>query len=215
MHSSIPKLDILFLLRNSLFLFVFGIATPSLAGAHLTLNGSQSESNAGYQTIEAASLSAGIAFDLGQYMRLGYTHMQQLQASQGFACEKDDPGSEPDGNGGYLSCPTFQSQSHIIAHSIELTLILYAGSVMTPYISLGAGPRSYKITSKKGSGPEETDTGGGPTMNGAVGISFKLNNKFSLKLSYAMTGGVKKVPGVEKAKSTVDGGAQIGLQYSL
>jgi opacity protein-like surface antigen len=219
MHLNRMRPSLTPLLRSALFLFAFGIATTSFAGVHFSLSGSHSKSNTGYQAIEAGALSAGLAFDIGQYIRLGYTHMQQLQASEGYACEENDPtNSVPDGNGGYSQCPTFQSLSHIIGHSVELTLILYAGDVMTPYITMGAGPRNYKIVSKKGDSPEETDTGGGPAMNGAIGVSFKINQKFSLKLSYAMTAGTKKVPAFpaeEKAKSTVDGSASIGLQYSL
>jgi hypothetical protein len=205
------------LLGSAALLFSLSIATPSFAGVHFTLSGQHSKSNIGYQAVESGALSAGFAFDIGQYIRLGYTHMQQLQASEGYACEENDPtNSIPDGDGGYSQCPTFQSLSHIVGHSVELTLILYAGDVMTPYITMGAGPRTYRTVSKKGDGPEKVDAPpSSPSMNGAIGVSFKLNQKFSLKMSYSMTGGVKKIPGEEKAKGTVDGSASIGLQYSL
>ena len=215
MHLYSIRPNLTHLLRSTFLLLALGFATPSFAGIHFTLSGQHSKSNTGYQSVEAGALSVGIAFDIGQYIRLGYTHMQQLQASEGYACEENSSTSTPDGNGGYLACPTFQSLSHIVGHSVELTLILYAGDIMTPYITLGAGPRTYRIVSQKADAPEEIDTGGGPSGNGAIGVSFKLNQKFSLKRSYAMTGGVKKIPGEEKSKGTVDGSASVGLQYSL
>ena len=123
------------LLRSTFLLLALGFATPSFAGVHFTLSGQHSKSNTGYQSVEAGALSGGIAFDIGQYIRLGYTHMQQLQASEGYACEENSSTSTPDGNGGYLVCPTFQSLSHIVGHSVELTLIVVASIVIVCKLS--------------------------------------------------------------------------------
>lgn len=191
-------------------------STSAFSGVHFSLSGSHSTSNTGYQEVEAGALSAGVAFDIGQYIRLGYTHLQQLQAAEGLDCDEGDPASPSNSTDGFLHCPTFESRTHIISNSLDVTLILYAGDVFTPYVKLGAGPKMYRIQSKKGSEPEEADSGSALSGNGEVGMAIKLNQKFSLRFSYAVSQGQKKEPGEpEKVEPTVDGAAQVGIQYSL
>ena len=195
-------------IRHQIFVTIFSAllcleSGSSYAVMHLSLSGSHSDSNAGLQKIEAGSLSASVAFDLGDYFRLGYTHMQQLQSAIGNTQDQETK-----------VYTAIRSKSHVVSHSVDLTAILYAGEIFTPYIFAGMGVKTYNIENKEGDKPTEKTTVTIPNPNGGAGMAIRLNQKFSLKLSYTVSPGVKQEPN-KPQEGTTDSYAQIGIQYSL
>jgi hypothetical protein len=184
---------------------ITGIFASSSADAamHVSLMGSHSQANAGYQKIESGSGSAGVAIDLGQYFRLGYTHRQELSATKGYKDKNDDN-----------QFVYFESLTHITSNDVDLTLILYAGDIFTPFIFAGVGVKHYVIDMVEADGTREHNDFVYPGPQGGAGMSIRINQKFSLKLTYTMSPGVSKLPG-EKEQGTIDNYTQIGISYTL
>jgi hypothetical protein len=195
-------------LRHTLSVIILGAITfltaqTSQAAMHVSLMGSHSQSNAGYQSIESGAGSAGVAFDLGQYFRLGFTHRQELSSTKGYK-NKEETNT-------YVY---FESLSHVTSNDVDLTLILYAGDIVTPFIFAGVGVRHYVTDMQEADGTREHMDFVYPGPQGGAGLSIRINQKFSLKLTYTMSPGVSKLPG-EEEKSTLDNYTQVGISYTL
>lgn len=188
-----------------------GIAS---AGAHLTLGGSSTISNAGYQKIESGAASGGLAFDLGEYFRLGYTYRQELAITSGYIEAKDDNGVVIKDAAGDTTYEKFLNKSRVVSQSVDLTIVLYAGDIFTPYIFAGIVNKSYDIENQTEGEPVEHTRLSFPSPNGGAGMGIRLNQKFTLKLSHTISQGVKQLPG-QKAEGTLDTYSQIGISYSL
>jgi hypothetical protein len=179
------------------------VPTSSFSAMHLSLSGSHSDSNAGLQKIQGGSLSGSVSFDLGSYFRLGYTHLQQLQSAAGYTQDADTK-----------EYTAIKSKSHVVSHSVDLTAVLYAGEIFTPYVFVGMGVKSYNIENKEGDKPAEKISVAIPNPNGGAGMAVRLTQKFSLKLTYTVSPGVKQEPN-KPQESTTDSYAQVGIQYTL
>lgn len=178
-------------------------STVGHAAVHLSLGGSHSESNAGLQKIESGAGSGSLAFDLGDYFRLGYTHRQELASTSGWNYAEDTK-----------IYTAFVSKSHVVSHSVDLTIILYAGEVFMPYVFAGIGVKSYDIENKEEGKATERTRVTIPNPNGGGGLSIRLNQQFSLKLSHTVSPGIRQLPGKE-AESTTDSYSQVGISYAL
>lgn len=175
----------------------------SLAAVQISLGGSHSESNAGYQKIESGAGSAGVSIDLGSYTRLGYTHRQELSQTTGYELKE--------ATNQYVY---FRSRSHIIANAVDLTLILYAGDIVTPFVFGGISVKNYNTEMVQADGTREKLHLTLPGPQGGAGLSIRLNQKFSLKLTYTVSDGVKQIPGSE-GERTIDSYSQVGISYTL
>ena len=183
----------------------FIVVAPEQARAalHLSLGGSHSESNAGYQKIESGAGSAGLSIDLGDYFRVGFTHRQELSSTSGYQLKE--------ATNQYVY---FQSVSHVTSNAVDLTLILYAGEIVTPFIFAGVNVKHYSTDTQEADGTREHMELTYPGPQGGAGLGIRLNQKFSLKITYTMSPGIKQLPG-EQAVSTTDTYTQVGISYAL
>lgn len=179
------------------------LSTPASAGMQLSLGGSHSQSNAGYQKIESGAGSAGLSLDLGDYFRIGYTHRQELSSTTGYQLKE--------ATNQYVY---FESLSHVKSNSVDLTLILYAGEIITPFIFAGVTVKQYSTDMQEADGTHEHMELTYPGPQGGAGLGIRLNQKFSLKITYTMSPGVTQLPGA-LAESTIDTYTQVGISYSL
>jgi hypothetical protein len=191
------------------------VAAPASAAVYLTGSVSGSTTNAGLQTYESEGAAASIAFDIGTFMRLGFTHKQQIQRTKGWTGETaDDCAFDTDVSG----CKDYKSRTHVTANSIDLTVILYPGEVVVPFLLGGVIVKSYETESTRGTGDdavvEKAVYPSGPVPNIGGGLSFRLSKQFSLKLQYTASPGVMQKPdGTEQRLWDKD--ASIGLTYQL
>jgi hypothetical protein len=187
----------------SMIFFMLSISTRGLAAMKVSLSGSRSESNAGYQKIQSGAGSAGLSFDLGEYFMVGYTHRQELSSTVGY--------QQIDGTNIFVQ---YKTLSHVTTNAMDLTLILYGGEIVTPFIFAGLAVKHYVIDSvQAGQDPQRVSMPHyGP--QGGAGVSIRMSQKFSFKLTYTLTDGVKQYPG-ESAEQTLDTYTQMGITYAL
>ena len=195
-------------------LFLLGLAwLPDIAnaGMHLTLGGSNSISNAGYQKIQSGAASGSLAFDLGDYFRLGYSYRQELSITSGYTEAKDENGVVTEDV--YVK---FLNMSRVTSQSVDFTVVLYAGEIFMPYVFVGVVNKRYEIDNQiEGQPVERLRLPMPASPNGGAGMGIRLNQKFSLKMSYTMSQGFKQLPGQIDPERTIDTYTQVGITYSL
>lgn len=174
-----------------------------LAGMHVSLGGSHSESNAGYQKIVSGAGSAGLSFDIGGYTRLGYTFRQELDSTTGY--QLNSAGTE---------FVYFRKNSSVTSNSVDLTLILYAGDIFTPFVFAGVVKKQYATHIADATGAVESYAYPYAGPQGGFGLGIRLSQKFSLKGTYTMSNGYTVVPG-QQLQTTVDSYTQVGITYEL
>jgi hypothetical protein len=177
-------------------------SSAAYSAMHFTLGGSKSSANAGLQQIDEGALSGSVAVDLGSYLRLSYTHRQELSSTTGYSY--DDETKE------YSYA---RSTTHQIANSVDLIIILYAGELFTPYVFGGVVHKQYIMQTETKDGVQ-TAKMAVPAPNGGAGVGIRLSQKFSLKISYTASPGVRQEPNREPER-TIDTYAQLGITYSL
>jgi hypothetical protein len=192
--------NILFL---AILMSIISVSNQGLAAVKVSLSGSRSESNAGYQKIQSGAASAGLSMDLGEYFMVGYTHRQELSSTVGY--------QQLEGTNTFVYSKTL---SHVTSNAVDLTLILYGGDIVTPFVFAGLAVKHYMIdTTLDGQEPQHVSMPHyGP--QGGAGLSIRLNQKFSFKLTYTLTDGIKQLPG-ESAEQTIDTYTQMGITYAL
>jgi len=183
-------------------------AEPAHAVVYFTLGGSQSQNNVGQSYLSRAG-SASVAVDLGEYFRVGITHRQEFSENQGYVEYRTQKGQY------YLSPGT----THVVANSVDLTVILYNGDTFVPFIQGGLVRKDYdfEVTKEDESGQvivEEGQATQGPVPSIGAGVGIKLNRNFSLKLSYVASPGYVTMPDGELA-AKIDTYTQIGITYQI
>lgn len=179
-------------------------AEPAQAVIYLSIGGNASQNNVPLSTYNSVAGSGSIAFDLGRYVRLGYTHRQEYQTTEGWAKEA---GSEE-----YVE---FYNLTHVTANSVDLTVILYEGDLFVPYLLAGGVVKTYRFENRKGGVTEKSDPLTMPPVpNLGAGVGIRLNRDFTLKLSYVASPGYSQEPNGE-IKGTWDKYSTLQLTYQL
>ncbi len=177
----------------------------TLAGWHFSLTGSLSDNNLGYSTQNSRNASASIATDLGNYLRIGLTHRQNINLAEGLEIDENT-----------REYAYSREESRLIANSLDLTVILYYGDILVPYIQLGAVKKSYLISSTDESGETKIRRATlSPVPNGGVGVGIRLNKNFSLKVSYTVSPGIRQTLDKEEPESVLDSYTSVGITYSV
>lgn len=198
-------------------LFAFGLATtvtlPSIAyGVSFSIGASASDNNSPMQKTSSVAGSASIGFAIAQYLRLGYTHRQEVQESEGWEQETAQEGQAPVYNPVY-------NRTHVYANSLDASLILYQGVQFTPYLIGGGVLKNYvydqhrendevkvkirkKVSTKK------------PVPNIGAGVGMRISREFSLKLSYVASPGYEQKPNGD-IKNVWDKYTTVQLGYDL
>lgn len=187
------------------FLIFFEPQTASSA-VHISLQGSSSVSDAGLQSYQKNAFSASVAFDIGGQFRLGLTHREQNDNTDGYTRSS-------------LSNQYYhKSQKTIVtSNSIDLTLIIYYGKLFVPYIQGGFIIKEYKVIDTIAGISSTATIQGEPVPNAGAGLNIMLNRNFSLKLSYNVSPGYKiSDPANQDDRESVwDSYTSLGLSYKI
>jgi hypothetical protein len=175
----------------------------AMGGVQITLGGSHSQANAGYQKIESGAGSAGVSLDLGEYFRIGYTHRQELSSTTGYQLKEASK-----------QYVYFRSLSHVTANAVDLTMILYGGEIVTPFVFAGITVKHYSTDMQEADGTREHMELSYPGPQGGAGVGIRLNQKFSLKLTYTASQGSSQIPG-QQGELKTDTYTQVGISYAL
>ncbi len=206
------------LLCSVLFSMVVSGFTPT-AQAAIYVAGSVSATaqNVPFQTYESRYGSASLSFDIFSFIRIGYTHSQEFKSTEAYsrvATEGDATAAVEDKS--CAACVHSFNSTLTLANSVDLTLILYQGDVVVPYLMAGAIVKTYKFTRQLENGPKESATLPSPPVpNLGAGVGIRLNKDFTLKLSYIASPGQAQLPGEIEARSIWDKNATVGLSYQL
>ena len=179
-------------------------AIPARAVIYFSIGGSASQNNVPLSTYNSVAGSGSIAFDLGRYVRLGYTHRQEYQTTEGWTKE--------DNSDNYIE---FFNLTHVTSNSVDLTVILYEGELFVPYLLGGGVLKTYRFENRKADIREKSDPLTMPPVpNLGAGVGIRLNRDFTLKLSYVASPGYTSEPNGE-IKGTWDKYTTLQLSYQI
>lgn len=206
-HSLLAK-HIYYSIFSFIIIGFLGMAKPATAGIHFTLQSALSENNFLLTSQNSRSGSASIAFDLGTYFRIGLTHRQAINQSQGYF---EVQGTSP------VVYDYKEEETHVFSNSLDFTIILYYGRLFVPYLQVGAVKKDYQLITSNGES-EQTNIKKSfdPVPNGGIGLGVRLNRNFSLKLSLSLSPGFKlSSPDQEKAEGVWDTYTSVGISYNI
>ncbi len=187
-------------------LLSLSLANESLATIRLGIAGSQSKSHLGLQELTSVSGKGSISFDIGSYVRLGYSYAQAFQHQEGYENKADE--GEP------KELVYREQDIRQISHSINLFIVLYAGEIFTPFIFGGGGIKRYIIdTNEEGADPDHKDVTI-PSPSGGAGLSIALSQNFSMKLTHTSSLGMSEDVNGKEA-SEIDTQFDVGLSYKI
>ncbi len=196
-------------------------ATDAVAGVYLTGSVSTQTTNQAFQEAGSNYMSASLDIDLGRYVRLGYTYGLEKQQSQGYKDPNVDlaQGMPADYCSVAANCGNTFNNTTVVENSIGLTLILYEGQTLMPFL-LGGGiiktmtvdQQDYNIHGQLEE--TKTTTTEPPEPYVGAGIGIRLSKDFTLKLSYQVSPSVTQLPG-QKPTKTLDTRSTVGLTYQL
>ncbi len=178
---------------------------------HISLTGYDSKTHAKRQISANSSLGGSIAVDIYSYLRLGLSYSEREESTYGRQEYRDASGS--------LLLPKFENTVTISQYSLDLTVVLYNGQLVTPYVFGGAAKKSYKYSLF-----HEYDNLGEPIVvkvqpkewvwNAGIGLQMLLSTRLSLKLSYSFSEG-QKTDSKGNVGTALDTYLQYGLSYKL
>jgi hypothetical protein len=194
-----------FLCTLFLTFFIYFISLSTYASAHFTLRGTISENNLILRNQESHAASISTSFDMGTYFQIGITHRQATNNLEGYYLNESTK-----------SYDYSEEKTVSIANSIDLTIILYDGTLFVPYIQIGFVKKHYTIKQSVNNGATEKESYSfPPAPNGGIGLSIRLNRNFSLDLSYTISPSIKQKEPSMKAESAIDSYSSIGVKYDL
>lgn len=191
------------------------------ASMYITGSLSSTQSHLGFSEYQSQYGSASIGFDLWRYLRLSFSHSQELSISQGYKDPDADPDAETDAttdddpsNDGQLV--EFYSRTLVVGNSADLQLILYEGQVFVPYVMGGLIVKNYTIeTREEGKADSKKKKGPIPGPNVGLGLGIRLNKEFTLKFSYIGSIGATQKPFDASETRVWDRKVTFGLTYQL
>lgn len=209
------------LLARACLSTVFGATLSLRAQAAVYVSGSisTSTSNVPFQTFESRYGSGSLGIDLGRFIRLGYTHSQELSITDGFK----NPGGQSQSRGDIISdkvdtcesCIETRSSTHVIGNSIDLQIILFEGQLFMPYITGGAIVKLYRFENLESGQLTRNEGAVGPVPNLGAGLGIRLNKDFTLKLTYIASPGLAQTKGEELPHGVWDKRVTLGLSYQI
>jgi hypothetical protein len=193
------------------------LESKALAVLFLTGSVSSSIANAGFQTYESRYGSGSLGFDLGRYIRLQYTYSQEYASSYGYKDQNaGSSGQKQTATDNDCSqCTESRSMTRVIGNSLDLQIVLYEGTVLVPYITLGSIIKTYEMRLvENGVETGHDPVTMGPLPNLGLGVGLRLNKDFTLKISYITSPSVAQERG-EEPRSTWDKKVTVGLTYQI
>ena len=188
----------------ALCLYALMFAQTSYAALHLTLQGSANDSNLGLQEINSRAIAGSLALDLGRYLRIGFTHRQQFSFTSGYSLDSETE-----------TYTYSESSNHVVSNSIDLIVILYYGKLFVPYVMAGGVKKVYYIKTSTESESESQMVERPIVPNGGVGLGIRLNQRFSLKISYTFSPGVRQMAPDQEPEAVLDRFLSLGVSYNI
>lgn len=178
----------------------------SQAATHFSILGSANKNNLGLSQQDSRSLSFSVAFDISTFLRFGGTHRQSFLSMEGY---RHDPDRDR-----YFYV---QENTRAIANSLELTIVLYAGRIFTPFTQIGLVKKDYHVTSYVEETKEVVKNRYSQPIvpNAGLGLGIRLDENFSLNLSYSVSPGVKQLDPQDEPKGVLDSYTSVGVTYQL
>lgn len=193
----------------SLTLFILALLPNKInAATHFTIKGSSADNNLGLSNQDSKSVSLSVATDLGNHLRIGVTSRLSFISMEGYRYSKN-----------VRLYYYIRENTRATANSLDLTVIFYYGSIFTPYMQIGLVKKDYIINSfltKDDSGELTPVNYSQPIApNLGLGLGVRINNNFSLNLSYSVSPGIKQSTPLEESKEVLDSYSSIGFTYKL
>lgn len=185
---------------------LLSLSSPAFAGMQLGLSGAWAQHHLGLETHTMQMGKASLSVDLGSYFRIGYSFSQTSQHIEGYEDEAED-GEDPI----YVA---FEQDVLMNSHSVDLFAILYAGSIMTPYIFAGGAMKYFVLEKRKVGRTPKRETGEEPSPNFGAGLSISITKSFAMKIANTWSMGVKKTIDGEVGMAR-DSQFEVGISYSL
>lgn len=183
---------------------ILGLTSLNAFGSmYFTLSGASSQMTMS-QEYQMQSLGGTIDFDIGDYLRLGYTHKQEKMKAAGLAKNEDTGQIE------YSDVIT-----SIAKDSIDLSIIVYPGTTLVPYIFGGiVYQRGYTVkTIEQTSVRNKSEFGIMP--QGGFGLGIMLSKSFQLKLAYTLSPGIKMLDYDGKTAKRQNSSMSVGITYKI
>ena len=178
------------------------------------ISGNSSSTHSGLEQSSDTSLSASVSFDLGSHFRIGYTHRQSWEKKSGLKIFDSNDGVS-------VSLENFSETTLSTIKSLDLTIVLYQGQLIVPFVFGGIAWKSYDVSEysdTKGyrSYSPETD----PVWNAGGGLAITLSERFSLKVSKSFSPGKvytfdSEQNAIVSARRVTDAYTQVGITYKL
>lgn len=199
---------------------MMGVTTSALAGVSVTGSVSTSTTNVPLQITTMQYGTAGVDFDLGQYIRFGLNYGVQLSTTSVY--QPPAGGSNGSANLADPTCPTVGSCVSVVNRTVitergsGFTLILWAGEIFMPYVTVGGVVKNYTFTTQVNDGTAEERKGQTPvSVSLGGGLVCRLNRDFSLKMNAQISPGVTMSPGDPTPRMTWDKKNTFGLTYQI
>lgn len=193
------------------FLFCSAItglnAYQAIAGVHLAVDGSASNNDMGLQNNKRSMIRGSVSFDVGSHLRVGVTHRLDTMITSGYRQSSTN-----------INYYFEKNQTDVASNSLDLTLILFYGDLLVPYIQAGAIVKDYYVKEQSGGITYILDPGESPPQPSAgAGLNIVLTKQFNLKLSYDVSPGYKiaSPSEQEKIQMVLDTTTSVGLVYKL
>lgn len=208
-------------LFHKLYGAILGALISVNAQASIYVSGSisTSTSNVPFQTFESRYGSGSLGIDLGRFIRLGYTHSQELSVTEGYR----DPNGQSQTRGAASSdvvdtcesCVATRSSTQVVGNSLDLQIILFEGQLFMPYITGGAIVKLYRFENLESGQVTRNEGAVGPVPNLGAGLGIRLNKDFTLKLTYIASPGLAQTKGEELPHGVWDKRVTLGLSYQI
>ncbi|MBP9709168.1 MAG: hypothetical protein KBD78_16150 [Oligoflexales bacterium] len=206
-------------------LFLLGIfqATSALS-LEFSLSGSEAKSHLGKSLVSRETYTSSISFSLTQLIQVGIGYTRQFSVDEGYSliATVDDP--ESPGTPVYVY-QSYENKTVLSAYSSDVTFIIYPGDVFVPFIFFGGVVKEYSIKYVQGQNIAEDDLYMPLDGQGGIGMSIKLNQSFSLKITTTYSKGKKTVGVLDtdgsgnvasfQTEDAWDRTTQIGISYRI
>jgi hypothetical protein len=178
----------------------------SYSAVHISLQGSSSVSDAGLQSYQKNAFSASVSFDIGGQFRLGLTHREENNNTDGYTLNSLD-------NRYYHK----SQKTFVTSNSVDLTIIIYYGKLLVPYIQGGLIIKEYQVIDTLAGVSSSASIQSPPVPNAGAGLNIVLNRNFSLKISYNISPGYKILDpnDQDQIESVWDSYTSVGLTYKI
>ena len=192
-------------IRNLFLLFyIISYSNNLAASAHISINGSVANNYLGLNTQNNKTTSISVDFDIGPWLRIGLTHRQSQSQIEGYQLFEQ------------IKAYVYEEKKNYSwANALNLTLILYYGTIFVPFLQFGYVKKDYLLTSRNFTGSYENKYGIDPVPNAGIGMGIKMNQHFSLKLSYNISEGVKQERPDREPEPIYDSFSTLGLSYKI